>query len=49
MVEEILKTLNGVDVGGIGVLAFDRKNSFYDIAAQEIWNNRNFYGFRIIM
>lgn len=49
MVQRIIKCLNGKDINGVGVLFFDRSKSYYDVAANDIWNNRNFYGFRIIM
>nr|DAT88315.1 MAG TPA: hypothetical protein [Caudoviricetes sp.] len=49
LVWQVLKTLNGVEVGGIGKLFFDRNGSFYDLVKMNRYNNRNFYGYTITM
>lgn len=49
IVWQVLKTLNGVEVGGIGKLFFDRNGSFYDLIKMNRYNNRNFYGYTITM
>ena len=49
MVQRVIQALNGQDIGGIGKLNFSRDGSFYDVAAQDVWNNRNFQGITIIM
>ena len=49
IVWQVLKTLNGADVGGIGKLFFDRNGSFYDLIKMNRYNNRNFYGYTITM
>ena len=49
IVWQVLKTLNGVEVGGIGKLFFDRNGSFYDLVKMNRYNNRNFYGYTITM
>lgn len=49
MLKECLKTLNGAYVGGIGKLMFDRNMSFYDLVKLNLYNNRNFYGYTLIM
>lgn len=49
LMEEVLKTLNGKFVGGVGLLMFDRKMSFYDLIKLNLFNNRNFFGYSIIM
>ena len=49
IVWQIIKTLNGADVGGIGKLFFDRSGSFYDLIKMNRYNNRNFYGYTITM
>ena len=49
IVWQVIKTLNGADVGGIGKLFFDRNGSFYDIIKMNRYNNRSFYGYTITM
>lgn len=49
IVWQVIKTLNGADVGGIGKLFFDRNGSFYDLIKMNRYNNRNFYGYTITM
>lgn len=49
MVEEILGTLNGQEIDGVGKLFFDASRAAYDGARNEIFNNRYFYGFQIIL
>ena len=49
IVLQVIKTLNGADVGGIGKLFFDRNGSFYDLIKMNRYNNRNFYGYTITM
>ena len=46
---QVIITLNGADVGGIGKLFFDRNGSFYDLIKMNRYNNRNFYGYTITM
>lgn len=49
MLKEVLRTLNGAEIGGVGKLMFDRQMSFYDLVKLNLFNNRNFYGYTIIM
>lgn len=49
MVEEILGTLNGREVDGVGKIFFDSRRAAYDAARNSIFNNRYFYGFQIVM
>ena len=49
IVWQVIKTLNGADVGGIGKLFFDRNGSFYDLIKMNRYNNRNFYWYTITM
>ena len=49
IVWQVIKTLNGADVVGIGKLFFDRNGSFYDLIKMNRYNNRNFYGYTITM
>lgn len=49
MLQLVLETLNGVEIGGIGKLFFDRNGSFYDLVKMNRYNNRNFYGYTITM
>lgn len=49
MIQRVLEVLNGTSVGGVGLLAFNREVSRYDIISPNLYNNRNFYGYTIIM
>ena len=49
MVEEIIKTLNGQDIDGVGRLFMDERESSYDGARSSLFNNRYFWGFQIVM
>lgn len=49
MLSEIIKTLNGSDVNGVGHLQFNREHGLQDKALQNIWNNRNFFGHTTVM
>ena len=41
MMQNIIECLNGRDIAGVGVLAFDKDMSEYDICRMNIYNNRN--------
>ena len=45
MMQNIIECLNGRDIAGVGVLAFDKDMSEYDICRMNIYNNRNFFGY----
>ena len=49
MVEEVLKTLNGQDINGVGKIFFDSRESSYDAARSSLFNNRYFFGFQIVI
>lgn len=49
MIQQVLQTLNGVYIGAIGNFMFDRTISFYDLCKMNLYNNRNFYGYTLIM
>lgn len=51
LIEEVLRTLNGADIGGLGVMFFDRTRSRNDniYRGAGIGNNRNFLGALITM
>lgn len=49
MLCELLSTLNGQEIGGVGRLFFDASESMYDNARANIFNNRNFFGYTLIM
>lgn len=49
MVYHIIQNLNGKEIDGVGKLSFDKKMSFFNLARINIYNNRNFFGFTIIM
>lgn len=46
---EILSTLNGVEVGGVGLLEFNREKTTSSMSALNIGNNKNFTGTSLIM
>lgn len=48
MLQQVIETLNGREIDGVGRLFFDRTGSLYDIARLNLYNNRNFYGYTII-
>jgi len=45
MMQNVIECLNGRDIAGVGVLAFDKDMSEYDICRMNIYNNRNFFGY----
>lgn len=47
MMQEIIGCLNGKDIKGVGVLAFDKNMSEYDVCRMNIYNNRNFFGYSL--
>lgn len=49
LLQQVLETLNGKEIGGVGKLFFDRNGSLYDIARLNLYNNRNIYGYTLIM
>jgi hypothetical protein len=49
LLQQIIKTLNGKDIGSVGNIAFDRKGSGYDSARLNIYNNKNYLGYTLIM
>jgi hypothetical protein len=49
MLSEIMKTLNGKEVNGVGVLQFNREHGLQDKTLINIWNNRNFFGHTTVM
>lgn len=49
LLQRVIKTLNGAYVGGVGQLMFDRTMSYYDLVKYNLYNNRNFCGYSLIM
>lgn len=49
ILQRVIKCLNGAYVGGVGQLMFDRNISFYNLVKYNLYNNRNFCGYSIIM
>lgn len=47
MIQNIIECLNGHDIAGVGVLAFDKNMSVYDVCRMNIYNNRNFFGYSL--
>ena len=48
-INEILKTLNGVEINGIGKLMFNKNQSRYDFARSVIADSKKFTGVQIYM
>jgi hypothetical protein len=49
MLKAILATLNGADIEGAGVLQFNKDLSDKCQAEMKLSNNRNFYGYTIVL
>lgn len=49
MLKAILATLNGADVEGVGVLQFNKELSDKCQAEMKLSNNRNFYGYTVVL
>lgn len=49
ILKTILSTLNGADVEGVGVLQFNKELSDKCQAEMKLSNNRNFYGYTVIL
>ena len=49
MLTEIMKTLNGKEVNGAGLLQYNRDHGIQDKTMINIWNNRNFFGHTTVM
>ena len=48
-IHEILSTLNGVDIGGVGKLVFNKNQTRYDFARSVIADSKKFTGVQIYM
>jgi len=49
MFQQIIETLNGSDINGVGLLAFDKMGNPNDRIIADINNNRNYQGYSIYM
>lgn len=49
MLQRIISTLNRQEVGGLGYFSFDSELSPYDLAKMNKYNNRNYFGYTLIM
>ena len=49
LLRSILCVLNGANIEGVGVLQFNGELSEYDKAAMKLSNDRDFYGYQLIM
>ena len=47
MIQQVIECLNGQDIAGVGVLAFDKDMSVYDVCRMNVYNNRNFFGYSL--
>lgn len=46
MIEEVLSTLNGININGIGLLSFENNNTIRsNIARYDIYNDKNYKGY----
>lgn len=48
MVKSIIQTLNGADVGGVGLLSLDKKSCSYDKIQYNLSNDRSFFGYSVV-
>ena len=49
LMSEILKTLNGADINGVGFLTFNQMGSRYDKATLDLSNGKSYEGYSIVM
>lgn len=50
LLNEVLRTFNGININGVGKLFFDAKVSrSVTVARQNIYNQRNYFGYTIVM
>ena len=49
MLKDTIAALNGQMINGIGTLQFNSTLSGYDAAKSTLWNNKKFFGYRVIM
>lgn len=49
MLQQVIETLNGVNINGIGNMFFDKKGSYGDVARLNIYNNRNYLGYTVVL
>ena len=49
LLRNVLALLNGADIAGVGKLQFNRQQNGYSQALLGKWNNRNFFGYKVIM
>lgn len=49
MLQEVLQSLNGIKIGGIGFLNFNRMSNSNNVARLNIYNNRSYIGYTAIL
>jgi hypothetical protein len=49
MLQQTIETLNGANIDGLGALFFNRMGSNYDGAKQNLFNNKNYFGYTLMM
>lgn len=49
MINQLLETLNGAEVGGVGKLVFDNDMSRYDLGRSVVGNSKTFTGYQLFM
>lgn len=49
MFQQMIETLNGKEIGGIGVLFFNKDASSYDAVRLNLYNNKNYIGYTLVM
>lgn len=49
LIQQVLETLNGKKIGSIGTIFFDMEGNYMTKGNIGVYNNRNYYGFKVIM
>lgn len=49
IIQELIKTLNGAEIEGLGVLSFDRKGSSYNKGLFNLSNDKSYSGYSLVM
>ena len=49
MLQNTIKTLNGINIDGVGSLFFDKSASSYNYAKYNIYNGKNYIGYNLML
>ena len=47
--QRIIQSLNGVEIGGVGLMFFNQRGHYSDRVSMNLYNNRNYVGYKLIM